>query len=143
MSLRSLSNSLDLFDLCKQLEQAGWDAFASDLVGEVAARREQLPGRGVWSLVIDRSGRWRFTATHETDLTAGRELTRGGHRFHLSKEKQQVLTVSGRLSRSDDLPQVLAELAQLALEETDQRSHEAEEKLTWHEDHAQAEPSPP
>ena len=46
MSPRSLSNGLDLFGLCKQLELAGWDAFASDLVGEVAARRQQLPGRG-------------------------------------------------------------------------------------------------
>lgn len=135
MSQRSLSTSLDLFALCKLLQHAGWDAFASDLVGEVAARRESLPNRGVWNLIIDHSGQWRFTATHEVELAAGRELMRSGQTMRLLKEKQQVLTIAGRLASVDDLPTVLAELAHLAQEESDPPNHEAEGELAWHEDH--------
>ncbi len=128
------SSGLELFDLCRQLQRAGWDAFASDLAGEVAARRDPAPGRGQWSLVIDRSGRWRFTATVETAIADGRELVRGGHTFRLLKEQQQVLTVAGRLDDPADLPSVLAELTQLALAEADQLSHKVEGEPTWRDD---------
>jgi hypothetical protein len=49
MSQLNSSGGLDLFNLCKQLLQAGWDAFASDLAGEVAARRDNLPNGGTWT----------------------------------------------------------------------------------------------
>ena len=135
MSQLDSSGQLDLHLLCQQLLQAGWDAYASDLAGEVAARRDQVSRRGAWSLVIDRSGRWRFTATHEVGIAGSRELVRGGHRWRLSKENQQILTIAGNLRSHDDLPELLAELTQLALEESGQTGPGAEGEQTWHEDH--------
>ncbi len=136
MSQLDSSGELDLHLLCKQLLQAGWDAYTSDLAGEVAARRDQVPRGGAWSLVIDRSGRWRFTATRELGMADSRELVRGKHRWRLSKEIQQVLTVAGNLRSHDDLPELLAELTQLALEERGQPAPGAEGELPWHENHA-------
>jgi hypothetical protein len=135
MSQLDSCGELDLLLLCKQLLQAGWDAFASDLTGEVAARRDHLPNRGTWSLVIDRTGRWRFTATHELGMADGRELVRGGQTLRLLKEKQQVLTVAGNLRSQDDLAELLAELTQLALEESGQPGPGVEGERPWHENH--------
>ncbi|HSN76404.1 MAG TPA: hypothetical protein VL334_15115 [Anaerolineae bacterium] len=135
MSQPNSCEELNLFLMCKQLLQAGWDAFASDLTGEVTARRDHLPKRGTWTLTIDRSGRWRFTATHEIGLADGRELVRAGQTLRLLKEMQQVLTVAGNLRSQDDLPELLAELTQLAQEESGQTSPRAEGEPTWHEDH--------
>lgn len=129
------SDALDLFGLSKQLQQSGWDAYASDMTGEVAARQEHPLTRGVWHLVIDRSGRWRFTATRAIDRADSRELVRGGQTFRLLKERQQVLTIAGNLASQHDLPELLAELTQLALEESGQPGLEAEGTPTWHEDH--------
>ncbi len=126
MSQFDSSGDLDLFRLCKQMLQAGWDAYASDLAGEVAARQDHLPDRGTWTLTIDRSGRWRFTATSKIGMADGRELVQGSHTWRLLKEKQQVLTISGRLSSQDDLADLLAELTQRALQETNPTSPEAE-----------------
>lgn len=137
MSQRSPSNGLDLFALGRQLQQAGWDAMVSELIGEVAARREHLPDRSVWSLLIDRSGRWRFTATHQLDLTTALDPSHSGQPFHLTKETRQVLTVTGALNSSDNLPALLAELTQLAHEETHQHSVKTEGESPWREDHAQ------
>lgn len=128
------SGELDLLLLCAQLLRAGWDAFASDLSGEVAARRDQLPQGGVWSLVIDRSGRWRFTATHEIGMGDSRELVRGGDTWRLSKKEQQVLTVAGNLRSQEDLPALLAELTQLVQAERGQPAPGAEGEPPWHED---------
>jgi hypothetical protein len=129
------SGDLDLFLLCKQLRQAGWDVFASDLTSEIAARQDRAPRRGTWSLVIDRSGRWRFTATRAIGLADGRELVRGGHTLHLLKENRQVLTLAGNLRSQDHLPELLAELTQLALAESGQPGPGAEGEQTWHKDH--------
>lgn len=135
MSQLNSAGGLDLFLLARQLQQAGWDAFASDLTGEVAARQDHLPERGAWSLVIDRGGRWRFTATSEISRAHSRELVRRGHTWRLLKERQCVLTIAGRLSSQDDLAELLAELTQLALQETSPTGLEAEEEPSWHEDH--------
>ncbi len=121
------SGELDLFLLRAQLLQAGWDAFASDLTGEVAARQDRLP---------QHSGRWRFTATHEIGMADTRELTRGDQCWRLSKEKRHILTVAGNLRSHDALPELLAGLTQLALEESGQPAPGAEGKPPWHEDHA-------
>jgi hypothetical protein len=134
MSQRDTSGTLDPFELCQELHRAGWDAFASDLAGEVAARRDPAPGRGKWNLVIDRGGRWRFSATQETGIANGRELVRGGHTFRLLKEQQQVLTVAGRLDSVADLPALLAELTRLALEESRYTRPTAEGEAIWRED---------
>jgi hypothetical protein len=122
--------------LCEQLLQAGWDACASDLAGEVAARQDQAPRREAWSLVIDRSGRWRFTATHQVGMVDSRELAQGGHRWRLTKEKQQILTVAGNLRSHDALPELLAELSRLAQEECGPPAPGAEGEPSWRENHA-------
>lgn len=134
MSQHVTSGHLDLFQLCQELRRAGWDAFASDLAGEVAARRDPAPDRGVWNLVIDRSGRWRFTATRKTGMADGRELVRGGHALRLMKQHQQVLTVTGRLDSVTDLSALLAELTRLALEESNHTRPTTEGAATWRED---------
>ena len=134
MSQHVTTGHLDLFQLCQELRRAGWDAFASDLAGEVAARQDPAPGRGVWTLVIDRSGRWRFSATQETGIADGRELVRGGHTVRLLKQQQQVLTVTGRLDSVADLPALLAELTRLALEESGHTGPTADGEATWRED---------
>lgn len=135
MSQLDASGDLDLFRLCKQLLQAGWDAYASDLTGEVVARQDHLPNRETWTLTIDRSGRWRFTATCEIGRADGRELMRGGQTWRILKKKQQVLTIAGRLASPDDMVELLAELTQLVRQETSPTSPEAEGEPSWDEDH--------
>ncbi len=135
MSQLDSSGDLDIFRLCKQVLQAGWDAYASDLTGEVAARQDHLPNRGTWTLTIDRSGRFRFRATSELGRSDGRELVRGGQTWRLLKEEQQVLTIAGRLSSQDDLAELLTDLTQLALQETSPTGLEAEEEPSWDENH--------
>lgn len=128
------AGDIDIFGLCRQLQQADWDAFASDMTGEVAARRQPASGRGAWTLVIDRSGRWRFASTHALAASAGREEMRGGYPVRVQRETQQLLTVMGCLADPTDLSGLLAELAQLALEETDASTHRAEETAPWDEE---------
>jgi len=108
----------DIFGLCRQLQQAGWDAYASDMTGEVAARRQPDADRDVWTLVIDRSGRWRFTATHVLTAPVGREELRGGYTLRMQTETQQLFTVLGCLADPVDLPGLLAELTLAAQEES-------------------------
>jgi hypothetical protein len=126
------AGDLDLVGLSNQLQQAGWDVLAGHRYGEVAARREWGPGRDAWSLVIDRSGRWRFTATQALDVPSDRDVTRNGHSLRLLKQTQQVLTMAGRVADQTDLPGLLAALTQLALEETGASAHHAEGTATWH-----------
>lgn len=133
MSPSTFKGQVDLFKLSQQLQQAGWDAFASDIAGELAARREQPKGQGVWNLVIDRSGRWRFTATRDIGQTDRRELIRRGQAFRLRNEKHQVLTIAGRLHSPNDMTEVLEELAQLAFEDADHSEPAAEGPLAWNE----------
>lgn len=114
--LAARKNSLDLFGLCKHLQEAGWDAYASDMIGEIAARRNHPAGSGVCNLVIDSRGRWRFTATREMIPGQRRDLVRSGRPFRLQREQQEVLTVAGKLHAQADLPEVLADLAELAVE---------------------------
>jgi hypothetical protein len=85
-------------------------------------------------LTIDRSGRWRFIATREIGIADGRQLVRGGHVLRLLKKKQQVLTVAGNLRSQDDLPELLVELNQLALEESGQPATGVEGEPTWNKE---------
>ncbi|MER2599686.1 MAG: hypothetical protein ABTQ73_09205 [Caldilineales bacterium] len=107
---------MDLFGLCQHLQEAGWDAYASDLIGEIAARRTHPAGRGICNLVIDSRGRWRFTATREIVPGQRQDLVRSGRSFHLQQEQQEVLTVAGKLHTQAELSEVLADLTQLAVE---------------------------
>jgi hypothetical protein len=103
-----------LFDLSRRLQQAGWDALASDLAGQVAARQDQRPDRAVWSLVIDRSGRWRCTITRLVGTSEARELPAGGQTVHLLDETRQITTITGTLRQAADLPGLLAGLEETA-----------------------------
>lgn len=129
------SGDLNLFHLSQQLLEAGWEAYASDMTGQVAARQDHLPHHAARTLTIDRSGRWRFTATSRIGMADGRELMRCDQTWRLLKETQQILTIAGRLSSQDDLPELLAELTQLAQEETSPTGPRTEGKPPWHEDH--------
>lgn len=117
MSPHDLPGDLDLLQLSSRLQQAGWDVFASDLTGEVAARRDPAGVREVWSLVVDHSGRWRFTATRQLEPANSREVSSGGQALRVLRERPHILTVTGRLVHLDDLPEMLDQLTQLALEE--------------------------
>jgi hypothetical protein len=92
------------------LQQAGWDAFASELTGEVAARQDQRRDRAVWALVIDHSGRWRCTITRPVGVATARELPAGGQVAHLLDETRQITTITGTLRQAADLPELLAGL---------------------------------
>lgn len=130
------THDLDLSSLSWQLQQAGWDAISSERGGQVAARRDLVPGRQVWTLVIDRRGSWRFTVTRSLELAGGAVVERGGHVHHLLREQQMVITATGRLADQADLPGLLIELAQLALEETGASAHPAEGNTLWDESRA-------
>ncbi len=130
------THELDLSSLSRQLQQAGWDAISSERGGQVAARRDLVPGRQVWTMVIDRHRNWRFTVTHALEPPSGRVLVRGGHVLHMLREQQQVVTLAGRLEDQADLPGLLVELAQLALEETGASAHPAEGNTPWDESRA-------
>jgi hypothetical protein len=108
------ATGLDLADLSRRLQQAGWDAFASDLAGQVAARQDQRPDRAVWALVIDRNGRWRCTITRLVGITEARELPAGRQIVHLLDETRQITTITGMLQQATDLPELLAGLEETA-----------------------------
>ena len=133
MSDLKTTSSLDIFGVCRQLQQLGWDAFVSDMVGQVAARRNNLPAHGVSNLTMDRSGRWRFTFTCALDRMDRHELSRGGHLFRLAKEKNHVLTVAGELHNQTELTELLDELSQLVQEETDTLRPPAAGDKPWNE----------
>lgn len=131
MSDLKTTNSLDIFGMCKQLQQLGWDAFVSDMVGQVAARRNHLPAHGVSNLTLDRSGRWRFTFTCALDRMDGHELSRGGRLFRMAKEKNHVLTVAGELNNQTELSELLDELNLLVQEETNTLRPAAAGDIPW------------
>lgn len=111
---------LDVINLRDQLRAAGWDAIASTEAteaGEVAARLDRPATGGVWTLVVDGSGRCRFTATRETAMPEGGKAQRGPWTFRWLRERQEILTIGTHLSRVEDLPGVLAELHALAVAE--------------------------
>jgi hypothetical protein len=105
---------LDLFELSRRLQQAGWDAFLSELTGEVAARQDQRPDRAVWAVVIDRSGRWRCTITRPVRVATARKLPAGRQAVHLLDETRQITTITGTLRQAADLPELLAGLEKTA-----------------------------
>jgi hypothetical protein len=117
MDSTGLESRLDIAALARGLEGAGWDVIASPETGEVAARLEHPPIPGVWTLVIDHSGRVRFTAVRKSGVANGRLLWRDQRQFRLLKESQQVLSVASDLRAEGELTELLGELATLALTE--------------------------
>lgn len=117
MDSTGLESRLDIAALAQGLEGAGWDVIANPETGEVVARLEHPPTPGVWTLVIDHSGRVRFTAVRKTRLADGRLLWQGQRQFRLLKESQQVLRIASSLPVEGELTELLGELGALALME--------------------------
>jgi hypothetical protein len=107
------AKSQELFYWRDVLLNAGWEAIASDLLGEVAARLDRPPGGGVWTLAIDRAGRFRFRSTRASSGSVDTHQLRSGCLITLAVEDRQVLAITGRLDSSADLESILQELAQL------------------------------
>ena len=101
---------LDLVILRDLLLRAGWDAIASDLLGEMAARFDRPPGDGVWTLVIDRAGRFKFKSTRVSAGPVKTQHLRRGRAFALSVEDKQILTITGRLDSEKDVEPILQDL---------------------------------
>lgn len=108
--------SLDLGDLWQIFEDRGWDAIASDELGELAARLEYPPTPGTWTMVVDRAGRFRFGATYDIMMPIAARLEGGLRDYDFLLETQQVLTVTGQLGNEGELAGVLEELTRLAEE---------------------------
>lgn len=117
MDSTGLDGGLDIAALTQGLEGAGWDVIADLETGEVVARLEHPPTPGVWTLVIDHSGRVRFTAVRKIGVAEGRLLWQGQRQFRLLKESQQVLSVASSLRVEGELTELLGELGTLALTE--------------------------
>lgn len=105
---------VDLAQVRQELLAHDWDVLIDERVGEIAARLEPTPTPGIWTLVVDRSGRFRFTATRDAAPPMSSRLAGQRCDYQLLLEEQRVLTVTGRLDRAADLGQVLAELGQLS-----------------------------
>ncbi len=103
-------HGLDLVVLRDLLLCAGWDAIASDLLGEMAARFDRPPGGGVWTLVIDRAGRFKFKSMRVSAGPVKTQQLRRGRAFALSVEDKQVLTITGRLNSEKDVEPILQDL---------------------------------
>lgn len=131
MSATHQPTDLDLFGLRDQLEAAGWDAIASELTGEVAARQEHPPTGGVWALSIDRSGRMRFVATREMLPPESRLLACGGREYRLLRKSVQITNITSKLESPADLPAVLAQLQGLALKHVGKQSSEPQGGTPW------------
>ena len=101
---------LDLVILRDLLLRAGWDAIVSDLLGEMAARFDRPPGDGVWTLVIDRAGRFKFKSTRVSAGPVKTQHLRRGRAFALSVEDKQILTITGRLDSEKDVEPILQDL---------------------------------
>ncbi len=108
---------LDLRAIADGLAAAGWDVLVGYSGDELAARLEPSPAGGVWSLVVDRSGRWRGTLTRDVAAPAARHVQIGERSYVLRRTEQRILTAAGRLSAVGDLPLILDDLAVLALTE--------------------------
>lgn len=94
------------------LQAAGWEAITSETLGEVAARLER--GDAVWSLVIDRARRFRFTASRPfaTDAWSGVEID---GRFYASQhEYRHTTTITGLIDPDTSPDKLLADLAFVA-----------------------------
>ena len=101
---------LDLVALRDLLLCAGWDAIASELLGELAARFDRPPGGGVWTLAIDRAGRFKFKSTRANDVPVETWQRRGGRVYTLALENKRILTITGHLDSAADMEPILQEL---------------------------------
>jgi hypothetical protein len=108
------ASSINVMEVQALLEASGWDVLTSEASGEVAARKEQPPTAGVWSLLVDQSGRFLFTATREGHPPDGWRIEQHGRPYQLLRETQHILNISGKLSDAGALSEVLQDLHELA-----------------------------
>lgn len=122
---------LDLAAVANELRAAGWDVIAGRDGRELAARLDPAPAGGVWTLVVDRSGRWRCTAVRASGVPASRQTQTGGRAYRLLSTEQRIITVAGRLDASTGLPAVLGDLRALVLEESMVQVSSSEGEVPW------------
>jgi hypothetical protein len=94
------------------LRAAGWEAISSEAVGEVAARLER--GNAVWSLVIDRAARFKFTAERPLASEAWSEVEIDGRLYAGHHQYQHTVTVTGLIEPGLSPDSLLADLAHVA-----------------------------
>lgn len=97
------------------LLDAGWDAIASDVLGEVAARMDRPPGGGLWTLVVDPAGRFKLKVIHTRAGSVKAQQMQSTGLVTVAVEDRQIMSITGRLGSSVDLKLVLQELNQLAV----------------------------
>ncbi len=114
------SPDLDLDLLRQELLTAGWDALTG--VDQIVARLENPPGRGIWTLALDRSGRFRFAVTRKTIAPEGNIAERRGHLYRVLREDQRILTIIGRLDPAESLSQLVNDLRDILTERRDETS---------------------
>jgi len=108
-----LAKGVDLLNLCDVLQHAGWDAVASEMLGEVAARLDHAPAGGLWTLAIDRAGRFKVTDTRVDGESVEIRRLRSGHVVTLTVEDRHISTVTGRLGSEADVQPILREFGRL------------------------------
>ncbi|MEZ4767497.1 MAG: hypothetical protein R2844_03620 [Caldilineales bacterium] len=94
------------------LRAAGWEAITSETLGEIAARLEQ--GRAVWSLVVDRAARFRFTASQPLADDAWSSVEIDGRAYAGHHEYRHTVTVTGHILPDTTCAMLLADLAFVA-----------------------------
>lgn len=105
-------SELNLAALRAPLEAAGWDAFSNER--ELMARFDYPPTNGVWTLMLDRSGRFRFIATRDSEQPEHSATILDGRVYTILSERLEIITVTGRLKDRADLEEVLKDLFRLA-----------------------------
>lgn len=91
------------------LRSAGWEAIASDVLGEVAARLEL--GDQIWSLVVDGAWRFRFVATRPAAPDAWSGVEIDGRLYSGHHEFRHTITVVGCIEPDSTPAALLADLA--------------------------------
>lgn len=94
------------------LQEAGWEALASETLGEVAARLEK-DGQ-IWTLAVDRAQRFKFTATRPAAPDAWSDVEIDGRAYAGHHEYRHTLTVTGLLDSASTPAALLADLAFVA-----------------------------
>lgn len=108
-----LSSGVDVLEVQELLEASGWDVLVSEASGEVAARQDQPPTGGVWSLSLDQSGRFLFTATRQGHPPDGWRIEQHGRSYQLLQETRHILTITGILGNAGELHEVLQDIRAL------------------------------
>ncbi len=94
------------------LQSAGWEAITSETLGEVAARLDR--DDEVWSLVIDRAARFRFTVSRPLTADAWSNVEIDDRFYAGQHEYRHTVTVTGLIAPDLTPDTLLADLAFVA-----------------------------